>query len=218
MGPLGGTRSMELEESFKMKITKAKLNQIIKEELEVTLTNEEAAEMFGEGVRAQLEEQQLNEILSPEQAAELPMVIDGLLGMSYTFAAPMLAALLARLGFEAGATAMAKDALERKDKNWLLDFIHTEVSGKQTTKDAEKEFPMAPPPPMMEQEQEKETPLAKAQSDNSRAYTNADPKEKALISKLEASLLQMAADTNLLADPAVIRALKLLNQALEKTK
>ena len=202
-----------------MKITKAKLKQIIKEELEVTLTNEEAAEMFGEGVRAQLEEQQLNEILSPEQAAELPMVIDGLLGMSYTFAAPMLAALLARLGFEAGATAMAKDALERKDKNWLLDFIHTEVSGKQTTKDAEKEFPMAPPPPpMMEQEQEKETPLAKAQSDNSRAYTNADPKEKALISKLEASLLQMAADTNLLADPAVIRALKLLNQALAKTK
>ena len=67
-------------------------------------------------------------------------------------------------------------------------------------------------------EEEKKTPLAAAQSDNTRAYTNADPKEKALISKLEASLLQMAADTNLLADPAVIRALKLLNQALAKTK
>ena len=145
-----------------MKITKAKLKQIIKEELEVTLTNEEAGEMFGEVVRAQREEQQLNEILSPEPAAELPMGMDGLLGMSYTFAAPMLAALLARLGYEAGATAMAKDALERKDKNWLLDFIHTEVAGKQSTKDAEKEFPMAPPPPPMMEQEKVSTDVARA--------------------------------------------------------
>jgi hypothetical protein len=34
-----------------MKITKAQLKQIIKEELEVTLTNEEAGEMFGDEVR-----------------------------------------------------------------------------------------------------------------------------------------------------------------------
>ena len=39
-----------------MKITKSQLKQIIKEELEVTLTNEEAAEMFGEDVREQLED------------------------------------------------------------------------------------------------------------------------------------------------------------------
>ena len=162
MGPLGGTRSMELEESFKMKITKAKLKQIIKEELEVTLTNEEAAEIFGEGVRAQLEEQQLNEILSPEQAAELPMVIDGLLGMSYTFAAPMLAALLARLGFEAGATAMAKAALERKDKNWLMNFLYSEVTGKQSLGDAEREHPMAPPPPPMMEQEKVSTDVARA--------------------------------------------------------
>ena len=45
-----------------MKITKARLKQIIKEELEVTLTNEEATEMFGEAVGAQLEEQELNEV------------------------------------------------------------------------------------------------------------------------------------------------------------
>tara|TARA_R110002050_G_scaffold77602_8_gene165551 strand:+ start:1153 stop:1737 length:585 start_codon:yes stop_codon:yes gene_type:complete len=38
------------------KITKAKLKQIIKEELEVVLTNEEVEEMFGEDVRAQVEE------------------------------------------------------------------------------------------------------------------------------------------------------------------
>ena len=36
-----------------MKITKSQLKQIIKEELEVTLTNEEATEMFGETVGTQ---------------------------------------------------------------------------------------------------------------------------------------------------------------------
>jgi hypothetical protein len=38
------------------------LKQFIREELEVTLTNEEATEMFGEAVGTQLEEQELNEI------------------------------------------------------------------------------------------------------------------------------------------------------------
>ena len=48
-----------------MKITKAQLKQIIKEELEVTLTNEEAGEMFGVSVEDQLSEQDnvLNEDL-----------------------------------------------------------------------------------------------------------------------------------------------------------
>jgi len=45
-----------------MKTTKQQLRQIIKEELEVILTNEEAGELFGEGVEAQLEEEQLNEV------------------------------------------------------------------------------------------------------------------------------------------------------------
>ena len=53
-----------------MKTTKQQLRQIIKEELEVILTNEEAGELFGEGVKAQLEEQELNEDLGqlPELA------------------------------------------------------------------------------------------------------------------------------------------------------
>jgi len=38
-----------------MKITKNRLKQIIKEELQVILTNEEVEEMFGEEVRAQVE-------------------------------------------------------------------------------------------------------------------------------------------------------------------
>ena len=40
-----------------MKITKARLKQIIREELQVTLTNEEAGEMFGEEVQEELEKQ-----------------------------------------------------------------------------------------------------------------------------------------------------------------
>ena len=46
-----------------MKITKAKLKQMIKEELEVTLTNEEAGELFGETVEEQLEGQEVNEMI-----------------------------------------------------------------------------------------------------------------------------------------------------------
>ena len=39
-----------------MKITKERLREIIKEEIEVTLTNEEAAEMFGDEVLEGLDE------------------------------------------------------------------------------------------------------------------------------------------------------------------
>ena len=48
-----------------MKITKQRLKHIIKEELEVILTNEEAGELFGEQVEDQLNEQDkiLNEDL-----------------------------------------------------------------------------------------------------------------------------------------------------------
>jgi hypothetical protein len=43
-----------------MKITKAQLKQIIKEELEVILTNEEAGELFGEELEEILNEKDLN--------------------------------------------------------------------------------------------------------------------------------------------------------------
>ena len=65
-----------------MKTTKQQLRQIIKEELEVVLTNEEAGELFGEGVEAQLEEQELNEddpamiasMLDPETIEALKLI------------------------------------------------------------------------------------------------------------------------------------------------
>ena len=43
-----------------MKITKQQLKQIIKEELEVILTNEEAGELFGEELEEILNEKDLN--------------------------------------------------------------------------------------------------------------------------------------------------------------
>jgi len=114
-----------------MKITKTQLKQIIKEELEVTLTNEEAGEMFGEEVQTQLEEQELNEILSPEQLAELPMVITGLVKLGATFGIPMLAALIARVGYEAFLTAFkgVDETLKNKNRGWLVDFIEQEIKG-----------------------------------------------------------------------------------------
>ena len=120
-----------MEMNTKMKITKAKLKQIIKEELEVTLTNEEATEMFGESVGTQLEEpldaglEALAADLAPQKIA---MMVEALLQIGYNFAAPMLAAFLARIGYEAGATAW-QGPLKRKDKNWLMDFLTHEIAG-----------------------------------------------------------------------------------------
>jgi hypothetical protein len=54
-----------------MKITKRQLKQIIKEELEVILTNEEAGELFGEDIKKQLDElEQVTEGLEGEETAE----------------------------------------------------------------------------------------------------------------------------------------------------
>ena len=50
-----------------MKITKDRLKQIIKEELEVTLTNEEAGELFGPEVQEELERME-KEALKKEEA------------------------------------------------------------------------------------------------------------------------------------------------------
>ena len=57
-------------QGIEMKITKDRLKQIIKEELEVTLTNEEAGELFGYEVQEELEQQETIE----EQEEDLVMV------------------------------------------------------------------------------------------------------------------------------------------------
>ena len=114
-----------------MKITKPRLKQIIKEELEVTLTNEEATEMFGESVGTQLEEpldEGLEALAADLDPQRIAMMVEALLQIGYNFAAPMLAAFLARIGYEAGATAW-QGPLKRKDKNWLMDFLTHEIAG-----------------------------------------------------------------------------------------
>ena len=64
-----------------MKITKAKLKQIIKEELQVVLTNEEVEEMFGEEVRAQVEDMESKEITKQAIMEEIqsdPALLDAI--------------------------------------------------------------------------------------------------------------------------------------------
>ena len=77
-----------------MKTTKSQLRQIIKEELEVILTNEEAGELFGEGVEAQLEEQEVNEDMSALMANVTPdnlmIVANALLKMGVEIGIPLL--------------------------------------------------------------------------------------------------------------------------------
>ena len=124
-----------------MKITKAQLKQIIKEELEVTLTNEEAGDMFGETVSAQLGKKELNEDMDTLMQNLTPENLDllwrALVKMGTEIGLPILAAFLGRLGYEAAATALAKDPMERGDKNWLVNFIYDEVTGHQDMDDGQ---------------------------------------------------------------------------------
>ena len=64
-----------------MKITTDRLKEIIKEEIEVTLTNEEAAEMFGDEVLGELEEGVEN--ITPEN---LMLAINTIRQVAETFA------------------------------------------------------------------------------------------------------------------------------------
>ena len=64
-----------------MKIAKNRLKQIIKEELQVILTNEEVEEMFGEEVRTQVEamEEEIDERkLSKGEKKEKERVVKGM--------------------------------------------------------------------------------------------------------------------------------------------
>ena len=93
-----------------MKISKAQLKQIIKEELEVTLTNEEAGEMFGEEVQSQLEEQELNEddpamlasMLDPETIEALKIIAQAGMKMGKELLAPAALALIGGAGVRRG--------------------------------------------------------------------------------------------------------------------
>ena len=93
-----------------MKTTKQQLRQIIKEELEVILTNEEAGELFGEAVEAQLEEQELNEddpamiasMLDPETIEALKLIAQVGVKIGKETLTPVALALLGVAGARRG--------------------------------------------------------------------------------------------------------------------
>ena len=108
-----------------MKITKARLKQIIKEELEVTLTNEEAGDMFGEAVEEQLEEQELNELEVTDPSVAL--VVAAMAKMAYNFSP----AVFGTIAIMAARKAMG-----------LEDPLEVEKIVKQTAAEVQK----GPPP------------------------------------------------------------------------
>jgi len=88
-----------------MKITKKQLKQIIKEELEVVLTNEEAAEMFGESVEEQLNEDDpamLASMLDPETIEALKVLSKASMKMGKEILAPVGIAMLGLAGARKG--------------------------------------------------------------------------------------------------------------------
>ena len=114
-----------------MKITKSQLKQIIKEELEVTLTNEEAGEMFGEEVQAQLEGQELNEIAEFADANfldALQLVAQTAMQVGRNFGPALLAGFFAKMGYDAFTVATAEDILSKsQDTETLVDIIKNEI-------------------------------------------------------------------------------------------
>ena len=108
-----------------MKITKTQLKQIIKEELEVTLTNEEAGDMFGEAVEEQLEEQELNELEVTDPSVAL--VVAAMAKMAYNFSP----AVFGTIAIMAARKAMG-----------LEDPLEVEKIVKQTAAEVKK----GPPP------------------------------------------------------------------------
>ena len=80
---------MVLTEENKMKITTDRLKEIIKEEIEVTLTNEEAAEMFGDEVLEGLDEDLSN--LTPDN---LQMAAEAFIQVAKTFSPAVVVAKL----------------------------------------------------------------------------------------------------------------------------
>jgi len=94
-----------------MKITTDRLKEIIKEEIEVTLTNEEAAEMFGDEVVEGLDEDVSN--ITPDN---LQRAVEALMQVAETFSpaviVPALYTMLKQLGEPACEQEEFTDVIE----------------------------------------------------------------------------------------------------------
>jgi hypothetical protein len=105
---------MVSKEEDKMKITTERLKEIIKEEIEVTLTNEEAAEMFGDEVVEGLDEGIPGiENITPDN---VQMAVEALMQVAETFSpaviVPALYTMLKQLGEPACEQEEFTDVIE----------------------------------------------------------------------------------------------------------
>ena len=111
-----------------MQITKERLKQIIKEELEVSLTNEEVGE--------QLKEQQLNEdfvsMLQNVTPENLQIVADAMIKMGSEMGPLMLAAALGAIGIESAKAAItankSESLVDQKEARGLIQLLEDELT------------------------------------------------------------------------------------------
>ena len=90
-----------------MKITTERLKEIIKEEIEVTLTNEEAAEMFGDEILEELDEGIEN--ITPDN---VQMAVEALMQVAKTFSPAVIVPALYTMIKQFKAQGRGEDELE----------------------------------------------------------------------------------------------------------
>ena len=128
-----------------MKITKTQLKQIIKEELAVILTNEEAGELFGEAVEAELEEKKKSfsdltgdgkvtqaDILKG-RGVELKEDLGALAGLFQDIAATDLGVIFlafAKAGLHIGSGVLVGAAMSK-----VIDFIRDGMEAKAAARE-----------------------------------------------------------------------------------
>ena len=105
-----------------MKITTDRLKEIIKEEIEVTLTNEEAAEMFGDEVVEGLDEDVSN--ITPDN---LQRAVEALMQVAETFSPAVIVPALYTMLKQLGEPACEKEDIQEALGMDQEGMLHTRV-------------------------------------------------------------------------------------------
>ena len=113
-----------------MKITKTQLKQIIKEELAVILTNEEAGELFGETVEAELGEKALN----PMEEDVLQEDLSAIAGLFGEIAASDLGIIVQ--AFAKAASSIGGGVLLGLGMSRAIDLVRDGLEAQQATEQA----------------------------------------------------------------------------------
>jgi len=108
-----------------MKITTDRLKEIIKEEIEVTLTNEEAAEMFGDEVVEGLDEGIPGiENITPDN---VQMAVEALMQVAETFSPAVIVPALYTMLKQLGEPACEKEDIQEALGMDQEGMLHTRV-------------------------------------------------------------------------------------------